>query len=658
MRSIHGDDVADHYFHLRDREHPDTVPFLEAENRRTQEAMKPLEHLQKVLYDEMVARIEETDSSVPAPFGAFEYYARTEKGRQYQILCRRARGTLENLKKGEEIMLDCNTLAEGQPFFAMAFNHASPDGQILAFATNNDGDEVFTLQFKNLRTGALLPEKVEGVYYSSAWSADSQTFYYTTLDHIKRPHRLWRHRVGSAGPDALIFEEEDERFNVSIERSRSGQFLFLTVDSHTTTEVRYSRGGNDFTLLAPRVQDVEYYVEHQGDWLYIRTNENAKNFRLMKAPIADPAPESWVEVIPHRSDVVLEEVAGFRNHLVLLERDRGLKRIKVDDHFIEFEEPAYNVALQQNYEYDTSILRFGYTSLVTPVSVFDYNMKTRTRELKKRYAVLGGYDPAQYVTERIFAGIVPVSLVYRKGLVKDGSSPLHLYGYGSYGILTEPSFSPERVSLLQRGVVFAMAHIRGSADMGRHWYDDGKLMNKKNTFTDFIACAEHLIAEGYTSADRLAISGGSAGGLLMGAVTNMRPDLFNAVVAHVPFVDVVNTMLDPTLPLTVTEYEEWGNPNEKEAYEYIKSYAPYENVEAKAYPNILVTAGLNDPRVPYWEPAKWVAKLRELKTDSNELLLKTIMGAGHGGPSGRYEKFKEKAFEYAFILKHVTNNPA
>ena len=378
----------------------------------------------------------------------------------------------------------------------------------------------------------------------------------------------------------------------------------------------------------------------------------------MKAPIADPARESWGEVIPNRGDVVLEEVAGFRNHLVLLERDRGLKRIKVDDHFIEFEEPAYNVALQQNYEYDTSILRFGYTSLVTPVSVFDYNMKTRTRELKKRYAVLGGYDPAQYVTERIFAGIVPVSLVYRKGLVKDGSSPLYLYGYGSYGILTEPSFSPERVSLLQRGVVFAMAHIRGSADMGRQWYDDGKLMNKKNTFTDFIACAEHLIAEGYTSADRLAISGGSAGGLLMGAVTNMRPDLFKAVVAHVPFVDVVNTMLDPTLPLTVTEYEEWGNPNEKEAYEYIKSYAPYENVEAKAYPNILVTAGLNDPRVPYWEPAKWVAKLRELKTDSNELLLKTIMGAGHGGPSGRYEKFREKAFEYAFILKHVTNNPA
>ncbi len=639
----------DKYFHFRDRNHPETIPYLEAENRRTAEAMKPFELLQTKLYEEMVARIQEDDSSVPAPFGEFEYYARYEQGLQYQIVCRRAKGT-----ENEEVMLDCNLLSEGHPFFSMAFSHASPDGRYLAFATNTDGAEVYTLKFKYLQTGDLLPETVEAVYYSATWSADSQSFYYTTLDHIKRPYRLWRHRLGSPQPDELIYEEPDERFNVGIERSRSGEFLFLTVDSHTTTEVRYSTDGMDFKLLAARIPDVEYYAEHRGHWLYIRTNEKAKNFRLMRASASNPAKENWEEVIPHRDDVVLERVAAFRDHLVLLERDRGLKRIRVDDHFVEFDEPSCTVALDQNYEYDTPILRFSYTSFKTPVSICDYNMNTRARVLRKRYAVLGGYDPDGYVTERIFAGMVPISLVYRKGLVKDSSSPLHLYGYGSYGILTEPGFSPERISMLDRGVVFAMAHIRGSADMGRQWYDDGKLMHKKNTFTDFIACAEYLIAHGYTSADRLAISGGSAGGLLMGAVTNMRPGLFKAVVAHVPFVDVINTMLDPTLPLTVTEYEEWGNPNEQAAYDYIKSYAPYENVEAKAYPNILVTAGLNDPRVPYWEPAKWVAKLRELKTDTNELLLKTNMGAGHGGPSGRYEKMKEKAFEYAFILKHIT----
>ena len=642
----------DRYFHFRDRNHPETLPFLEAENRRTEEAMKPLEPLIETLYAEMVARIDENEATVPAPFGAFEYYSRYEQGRQYQVICRRPRHTIDG-----EVILDCNALAEGQPYFALAFSHVSPDGTMLAFATNNDGDEVYTLHFKDLRTGLVLPETIGQVYYSAAWSADSQSFYYTTLDHIKRPWRLWRHVMGAGEPDVLLFEEPDERFNVSIDRSRSSSFLFLTVDSHITTEVRWSADGVNFHLLAARIPNVEYYVEHQGDWLYIRTNQDAKNFRLMRVPADDPlrAPE---EVIPHRADVVLEKVTGFRSHLVLLERDRGLKRIKVDDHYIQFDEPAYTAHLDQNYEYDTNTLRFSYTSFVTPVSIYDYDMVTRQRELRKRYTVKGGYNPEDYVTERLFAGIVPISLVYRKGLNKDGLNPLHLYGYGSYGILTEPSFSPERVSMLQRGVVFAMAHIRGSADMGRQWYDDGKLMNKKNTFTDFIACAEYLIAQGYTSPDRLAISGGSAGGLLMGAVTNMRPDLFHAVVAHVPFVDVLNTMLDPTLPLTVTEYEEWGNPNDKAAYDYIKSYAPYENVGAKAYPNMLVTAGLNDPRVPYWEPAKWVAKLRELKTDTNELLLKTQMGAGHGGPSGRYERMREKAFEFAFILKHVASAAA
>jgi oligopeptidase B len=658
IRTIHGDSVADDYFWLRDRTDPRTFAFLEAENHRTDEAMKRLEPLQEKLYQEMLSRVQEADVSVPAPFGTYEYFTRTEKGKQYPILCRRPAGA----ESGEEEMLDCNALAEGTEYFALAFDRVSPDGNFLAFATNTDGDEVYALRFKDLRTGEVLPRVVENVYYSSAWAADSTTFFYTTLDSTKRPHRLWRHRVGSAIPDELVYEEPDARFNVSIARSRSGEFLFLTVDSHTTTEVRYGDGlhGDAFTLLAARIQDVEYYVEHQSDFFYIRTNENAKNFRLMRAAAGDPGRESWVEILPHREEVALEDMAGFQKHLVLVERDRGLKRIRIiresDTHFVEFDEPAYTFTLDRNDIFETPKLRFSYTSLVTPRSVFDYDMNTGERELRKRYAVLGGYDPAPYASERIWAGAVPISLVYRKGVPLDGSSPLYLYGYGSYGIVTEPSFSSERVSLLDRGVIFAMAHIRGSADLGRKWYDDGKLLHKKNTFADFIACAEHLIAAKYTSPGRLAIVGGSAGGLLMGAVTNMRPDLFKAVVAHVPFVDVVNTMLDPSLPLTITEYEEWGNPNEKVFYEYIKSYAPYENVARKGYPNILVTAGLNDPRVPYWEPAKWVAKLRELKTDSNLLLLKTLMGAGHGGPSGRYQKLREKAFEFAFVLDLIATS--
>ncbi len=649
--------MADAYFWLRDREDPRTLAFLEAENQRTDEAMKRLEPLREQLYGEMLGRLQETDVTVPARFGDFEYFTRTEKGLQYPILCRRS----AIAQAAEQIILDCNELAAGTDYFALAFDRVSPDGNLLAFATNTDGDEVYALRFRDLRTGETLGRVVENVYYSAAWAADSATFFYTTLDETKRPYRLWRHQVGSHAPDELVYEETDARFNVSIERSRSNNFLFITLDSHTTTEVLYgdARSGASFRVLAPRAQDVEYYPEHQGDWIYIRTNEKAKNFRLMRAPAGNPAPEFWEEVLPHRANVTLEDMAGFRDHLALVERDRGLRQLRVmrggESHFMAFDEPAYTFSFDHNDVYDTAKLRFMYTSLVTPRSVFDYDMDTRQRELLKRYAV-PGYDTSRYTTERIFAGAVPISLVYKKGSAMDGSRPLYLYGYGAYGILTEPSFSSERLSLLDRGVTFAIAHIRGSADMGRQWYDDGKLLHKKNTFFDFIACAEHLIAAGYTSSGRLAIAGGSAGGLLMGAVTNMRPDLFKVVVAHVPFVDVVNTMLDETLPLTITEYEEWGNPNDKVFYEYIKSYAPYENLAARNYPNILVTAGLNDPRVPYWEPAKWVAKLREIKTGANLLLLKTLMGAGHGGPSGRYQKLREKAFEFAFVLDRIATS--
>jgi oligopeptidase B len=645
---------------LRDRQNPATIPYLEAENRYTAQIMEPGAELETKIYTEMVGRIQETDSSVPAKYGPYEYYTRMEQGKQYAIHCRRALSP----DATEQIVVDCNSLAAGHGYFSLAYDEVSPDGNLLAFAIDTDGSEVYRLRFKNLQTGDTLPDDIPNVYYSGAW-ADNQNFFYTTLDETKRPYRLWRHQLGSTAPDTLVYEETDARFNVSIERTRSGKFLLLGIDSHASSEARYlatTDPGGQFQALRPRVQDVEYYAEHQGNFFWIRTDENAINFRLLRAPDADPS--AWTEIIPHRDDVSIENIEGFRDHLVVVERANGLKQFRVfhtsvgaGDHIVAFDEPAYTIYADGNDEYDTTKLRFLYTSLVTPRSVFDYDMNTRTRELKKRYAVLGGYDPANYISERIFAAApdgvqVPISLVYRRGVELNGESPLYLYGYGSYGITTDPSFSSERISLLDRGYICAIAHIRGSGDMGRRWYEDGKLLHKMNTFTDFIACAEHLIANHYTSPNKLAIAGGSAGGLLMGAVINLRPDLFHTAVAHVPFVDVINTMLDDTLPLTVAEYEEWGNPSDLAFYKYMRTYSPYDNVRAIAYPNVLVTAGLNDPRVSYWEPAKWVAKLRVLKTDENTIVLRTNMGAGHGGPSGRYAKLKEKAFEYAFVLTH------
>jgi oligopeptidase B len=652
--TIHGEIVTDNWFYLRDRQHPKTLPYLEAENQYTAHVMEPASELETKIYTEMVARIQETDSSVPAKYGAFEYYTRMEQGKQYPIHCRRPLAA----EPTEQIVLDCNALATGHAYFSLAYDEVSPDGTLLAFAIDTDGSEVYRLRFKNLQTGDTLPDDIPNVYYSGAWT-DNLNFFYTTLDETKRPYRLWHHQLGSTAPDTIVYEETDARFNVSIERTRSGKFLLLGIDSHATSEARYlatNDPGGQFQPLRPRVQDVEYYAEHQGNFFWIRTDENAINFRLLRAPDTDPT--NWTEILPHRDDVSIEGLDGFRDHLVLVERANGLKQLRVlgaDDHLVAFEEPAYTIYPDGNEDYDATNLRFLYTSLVTPRSVYDYDMNTRTRELKKQYAVLGGYDPSNYTSERIFAtapdGVqVPISLVYRRGIEHNGQSPLYLYGYGSYGIITEPSFSSERISLLDRGYIYAIAHIRGSGDMGRRWYEDGKLLHKMNTFTDFIACAEHLTAHRYTSPGKLAIAGGSAGGLLMGAVVNLRPDLFHTVVAHVPFVDVVNTMLDDTLPLTIAEYEEWGNPNDRAFYDYMRTYSPYENVSATAYPNILVTAGLNDPRVSYWEPAKWVAKLRASKTDENTIVLKTNMGAGHGGPSGRYAKLKEKAFEYAFLL--------
>ena len=659
--SLHGDKRFDNYFWLREKSNPAVIDYLNAENRYTETAMQRTEALQKKLYDEILGRIKQTDLSVPVREGGYFYFTRTEEGKQYAIQCRK-KGSLD---APEEVLVDGNVLASGEKYFRIGVFRPSPDHNLLAYSTDNQGDEVYTIRVKDLRTGQLLTDEVPGTYYDLEWANDNRTFFYTVVDAAKRPYKLFRHRLGTpAKEDVLVYHEPDERFNVHISRSKSRQYLFLKLDSHTTTEYRYLRAGEPegtFAVLLPRVQDVEYDVAHRGSIFYVRINDTGKNFRLVEMPVSQPAREHFRERIPHRRDVAIEGVDAFRDHLMVVERANGLRRIAVEDlrsgvrHYISFEEQAYSVFPAENPEFDTPWLRFQYTSLVTPMSVYDYDMDRKSRTLLKRTEVLGGYDPGQYVTERISAtsydGVrVPISLVYRKGTKRDGSAPMLLYGYGSYGITTDPAFSSDRLSLLDRGFVYAVAHIRGSGDLGRYWYEDGKLSKKKNTFRDFVAAAEYLVQEKYTSPSRLAIMGGSAGGLLMGAVVNMRPDLFHAVIAKVPFVDVVNTMLDASLPLTVTEYEEWGNPNQQAAYEYIRSYSPYDNVEKKAYPHMLVTAGLNDPRVSYWEPAKWVARLRTLKTDSNLLILKTNMGAGHFGASGRYERFKETAFDWAFLL--------
>ena len=493
-----------------------------------------------------------------------------------------------------------------------------------------EGDETYTIQVKDLSTGELLPDRIPNTYYSLEWANDNRTFFYTVLDAAKRPYRAFRHELG-AESDTLVYQEDDARFNLGLAKTRSRRFIFIELASPLTSELRYLEAdapAGEFRVMLPRRQDVEYDASHHGEYFYIRTNDQAKNFRLMRTEVNNPSSENWHEVIPARAAVTIEGVDSFEDHIVVYERERGLEQICIRDgdgalsHYIDFPEPVYSVGATGNAEYKTNLLRFNYTSLVTPASVFDYNVQTRTRELKKQYEVRGGYDASQYKSERIFAkapdGVeVPISLVYRRGFERNGASPLLLYAYGSYGHSIDPRFSSDRLSLLDRGLVYAIAHIRGGAEMGEEWHDHGKLLEKKNTFTDFIACAEHLLAERYTSTDRLAIMGGSAGGLLMGAVLNLRPELFHAVVAKVPFVDVLNTMLDPTLPLTIGEYEEWGNPEQEDFYHYIRSYSPYDNVTPRAYPAMLVTAGLNDPRVSYWEPAKWVAKLRELKTDSN-----------------------------------------
>ncbi len=658
---LHGDELIDNYFWLRERNNPDVLAYLQAENQYTAAIMQPTEVLQEKLYREMRDRLQQTDFSVPEQQGGYFYYMRTREGQQYPIYCRKA----QTLDAPEEILLDQNELAVDQPFCEIGNFKVSPDGHLLAYSLDTAGDEVYTLYIKDLTSGALLPDRVENTYYGLEWTNDNRALYYTMLDEAKRPYQLFRHHLGDAAvKDTLIYQEQDQRFNVILSKSKSQAYLFVHLDSAVTSEVWFIPADQSTAtpqLVEPRRQGVEYMVTHHDTRFFITTNDQARNFRVMTAPVTKPGKAQWQEFIPPRENVMVNSTEAFRRHLVVFEREGGVRQIRIIDltngqeHRVDFPDQVYTFAPNPNPEFDSNLLRFTYMSFITPNSVFDYNMDTRAFDLKKREEILGGYDPTRYHTARLWAtapdGVqVPISLVHRKDLRLDNQNPTWLNGYGSYGISREPWFNANIISLLERGFVIALAHIRGGGEMGRHWYEEGKLLKKKNSFTDFIACAEQLIQQGYTSPAKLLISGRSAGGLLMGAVTNMRPDLFAGVIAGVPFVDVIHTMADASIPLTVGEYDEWGNPADPTFYAYMKSYSPYDNVMAQAYPNILATAGLNDPRVQYWEPAKWVAKLRALKTDNRRLLLKTNMGAGHSGASGRYDYLREVAFEYAFML--------
>jgi oligopeptidase B len=660
--TLHGDTRVDPYYWLRNKESQEVVDYLNAENAYARAFMQPTEPLQERLYEEIVARIQETDQSAPYPKGEYEYFHRTEKGKQYKTYSRREPGKPET----EQVLLDLNVMAQGLPFLDLGAYEISPDGRYLAYSLDETGFRDYRLQVKDLRSGQLLDfarEKVKSV----AWASDSKTLLYTVDDASKRPHRLYLHRIGSNGEDPLLYEESDERFHVVVWLSRSAEVLFRGSFSHTTSDVYFAEAGRPdgrWRPIAGRTQDHEYDVDHRGDHFLIRTNDQGRNFRLVSAPMANPSRDHWKELVSHRDAVMLESVDVFQDFYVLLERENGLPYLRVsffaedDARRIPMQEPVYSVYPGANEEFDARAYRYEYESLTRPESVFDYDVRTGQTSLVKQTEVLGGYQPSDYQAERVWATAqdgtkVPVSLVYRKGLLRDGPAPMLLVGYGAYGYPYPTGFSHSRVSLLDRGVTFAIAHIRGGGELGKPWHDQGRMEHKMNSFTDFIAVAEHLIAQGYTRSDRLAIEGGSAGGLLMGAVVNMRPELFSVVISLVPFVDVLNTMLDETLPLTVGEYEEWGNPNEPQAYARIKQYGPYCNIRAQDYPSMFVRTSLNDSQVMYWEPAKYVAKLRAYKTDSEPLLFHINMDAGHGGSSGRYDYLRETALDYAFLLTQL-----
>ncbi len=682
-RTFHGDTVVDEYEWLRDKESPDTIAYLEAENAYTEQATAHLAKLREILFEEIRTRTKETDLSVPSRIGSYWYFSRSIEGKQYGISCRCPVSgpddwtppvlDVDTEIPGEQVLLDLNELAEGHDFFSLGASSISPDGNLLAFSVDTTGNERFLLQVKDLRTGELLPDQVPDTAYGATWALDGRHLFYTTVDEAWRPDRVWRHALGSdPSDDVVVFHEPDERFWASVGRTRSDRFLVIGVGSKTTTEYRVldaSAPTGEFRVVAPRRQGVEYGVEHAviagEECFLILHNDGAENFTLAKAPVGTRGHEDWVPLFEYDPEVRLEDVDAFKGHLVVHERREGLTQLRVitldesglgEDFLVEFGHPVFTVGAGSNPEFDQPTVRLGYTTLATPPAVYDFDIAGRELTLLKQMPVLGDFDPERYEQHREWATAedgtqVPISIVCPKDAPRDGSMPMLLYGYGSYESSTDPYFTISRLSLLDRGVGFAIAHIRGGGEMGRRWYDEGKMLAKKNTFTDFVACARHLAEAGWTRPDRLVAEGGSAGGLLMGAVANLAPDAFRAIVADVAFVDALTTILDPSLPLTVVEWEEWGNPLEDpDVYAYMKSYSPYENVEHKTYPSILAETSLHDTRVLYVEPAKWIAKLRATAAEPQDFLLKTEMAAGHGGVSGRYNAWRDRAFSYAWVL--------
>lgn len=660
--TIHGDTRIDDYYWLKNREDSAVIAYLEEENAYREAIMKDTEELQSKLYDEIVGRIKQTDMSVPYRLNGYYYYTRYEEDKEYPLYCRK-KGSLE---REEEIMLNINEMADGYAYYQVGGLSVSPDNRLIAYGVDTLSRRMYNIHFKNLETGEIYEDILPVTSGGVAWANDNKTVFYTKKDEqTLRSYQVMKHKLGhSPEEDKVIFTEEDETFVCGAYKSKSRKYIMIGSYATLSNEYRFLDADDpdgEFNIVQSRLRELEYSVSHYNDKFYVVTNLKAKNFRLMETPISKPGMDNWKELIPHRKDVYLNGVEIFNDYLVVSERKDGLNNLRImpwdgsEEHYLDFGEEVYTAYVSTNPEFDTEVLRYGYTSLTTPNSTYDYNMRTREKTLLKQQEVVGDFDPDNYEARRLYATAedgsrIPLSMVYRKGIKKSVSNPLLLYGYGSYGYTMDPSFSSVRLSLLDRGFIYVIAHIRGGQVSGRQWYEDGKLLNKKNTFTDFIDAARYLTGEEYTSKNHLYAMGGSAGGLLMGAVVNMAPELFKGVIATVPFVDVVTTMLDESIPLTTGEYDEWGNPNTKKYYDYILSYSPYDNVEAKEYPNMLVTTGLHDSQVQYWEPAKWVAKLRDLKTGDKLLLLYVNIDTGHGGASGRFERYKETAMEYAFLL--------
>ena len=666
--TMHGHTRIDNYYWLNERENPEVLAYLEAENQYADACLKHTEPLQEQLFKEITSRIKQDDNSVPIKIRDYYHYTRFEEGKEYPIYCRKK----HSLEAEEEVILDGNVLAEGHAFFEIGEVSLSEDDRLLAYSVDTVSRRIYTVYVKDLQTGELVGEPIENTSGNVVWASDNKILFYGVKDETLRPCKIMRHQLGTnPSDDVMVFEETDETFVTYINKTKSRKYLIINSESTLSSECRILESGQpegDFRFFQERQPDMLYGIDHYGEHFYIQTNaDGARNYKIMRTLINQTGKANWEEVVAHREKVMIEGFTIFSKFFVIEEREDGLVKIRVKswdgqtDYYIDFGEPTYTAGVGANPDFDAVTLRFAYTSMTTPSSVFEWDMERRTKTLLKQQEIVGGYNPNDYVTERLMAPshdgvLVPISIVYKKGLDKNGQNPLVLYGYGSYGSSMDAYFSLARLSLLDRGFVWAIAHIRGGEEMGRQWYEDGKMLNKKNTFLDFIACAEHLINIGYTSSQKMFAMGGSAGGLLVGAVVNMRPDLWKGVIAQVPFVDVVTTMLDESIPLTTGEYDEWGNPNEKQYYDYILSYSPYDNVEAKDYPAMLITTGLHDSQVQYWEPAKWAAKLRALKTDKNPLYLKTEMDYGHGGASGRFEGYKEVVLEYAFMLDVLKND--